>query len=141
MERSSGHGHKWSSEQAAELFQAMVDCLDQNRHVYFLSVDSGGHIIGCNHAMAHLLGLSSDEFQAESICNKLTESDAARLNERLSTAVVTNGQEAEAVVFESERCVPGIGDVFASQTNAEDDPGRASRCAARKRANAGFPVR
>jgi hypothetical protein len=58
-----------------------------------------------------------------------------------STTVVTNGQEAEAVVFESGRCVPGIGDVFASQTRAEGVPGRASRRAARKRANAGFPVR
>ena len=58
-----------------------------------------------------------------------------------STTVVTNGQEAEAVVFESGRCVPGIGDVFASQTRAEGDSGRASRRAARKRANAGFPVR
>jgi hypothetical protein len=59
----------------------------------------------------------------------------------LSTTVVTNEQEAEAVVYESERSVPGIGDVFASQTRAEGDSGRASRCAARKRANAGFPVR
>ena len=58
-----------------------------------------------------------------------------------STTVVTNEQEAEAVVYESERSVPGIGDVFASQTRAEGDSGRASRCAARKRANAGFPVR
>ena len=59
----------------------------------------------------------------------------------LSTTVVTNGQEAGTVVYESERSVPGIGDVFASQTRAEGDSGRASRCAARKRANAGFPVR
>ena len=59
----------------------------------------------------------------------------------LSTTVVTNGQRAGVVVFGSGRCVPGIGDVFASQTRAEGDSGRASRRAARKRANAGFPVR
>ncbi|MHB8390144.1 MAG: hypothetical protein ACYDBH_11245, partial [Acidobacteriaceae bacterium] len=40
----------------------------------------------------------------------------------LNTTVVTNGQRAEAVVFESGGCVPGIGDVFASQTSAEDVP-------------------
>jgi hypothetical protein len=44
-----------------------------------------------------------------------------------STAVVTDGQGAGAVAFESGTCVPGIGDVFASQTIAEDAPSRASR--------------
>jgi len=61
----------------------MADCLNRNRLVYFVSVDSGGRIIGCNDAMAHLLGLSQDEFQNENIWGKLTESDGVRLNERL----------------------------------------------------------
>jgi len=61
----------------------MVDCLNSNRHAYFVLADSDGRIIGCNHAMAHLLGLSPDEFQGESIWNKLTEADGARLHERL----------------------------------------------------------
>ncbi len=62
----------------------MADSLNSNPRAYFVSADFGGHIIGCNHAMAQLLGLSTDEFRNESIWDKLPESDGARLHERLT---------------------------------------------------------
>jgi len=61
----------------------MAGCVDRNRHVYVVSADSGGHITACNDAMGRLLGLSPDEFQDETIWNKLPESDGARLSQRL----------------------------------------------------------
>jgi signal transduction histidine kinase/FixJ family two-component response regulator/HPt (histidine-containing phosphotransfer) domain-containing protein len=70
----------WWGERSGESCQAFVDCLGHNLHVYLVSVDSAGRIIGCNHAMAHLLGLNSDECKAGNIRDSLTESDAARLS-------------------------------------------------------------
>jgi len=61
----------------------MADGLNHHRQAYLLAVDSGGGIIGCNDAMARLLGLSSDELGNESIGNMLVEPDHARLIERL----------------------------------------------------------
>jgi signal transduction histidine kinase/DNA-binding NarL/FixJ family response regulator len=69
----------------------MVDCLNRHRHAYFVSFDSSGHIVGCNDAMAHLLGLSPDQLENESIRDKLVESDGARLSERLRAADTGDG--------------------------------------------------
>jgi signal transduction histidine kinase/DNA-binding response OmpR family regulator len=71
------------ARRSSEVGQAMVDCLNRNRHVYFILVDSGGHIIECNDSMARLLGRSSETPQDESIWDSLTASDGARLKERL----------------------------------------------------------
>ncbi len=73
----------WWGEQADEVCRAILDCLVRNPHAYFLSADSQGRIIGYNDAMADLLRLSPDQDQNESLWDKLTVSDAARLNERL----------------------------------------------------------
>jgi signal transduction histidine kinase/FixJ family two-component response regulator len=72
-----------NSEWADELCQAVVGCLDSSRYACFLSADSGGCITACNDAMAHLLGLSSEQLVGESIWDLLTESDGGRLSERL----------------------------------------------------------
>ena len=61
----------------------MVECLNRNRQAYLISADSDGRIVGCNDAMANLLGLSRDEDKVESLWDKLTVADGARLNERL----------------------------------------------------------
>jgi signal transduction histidine kinase/DNA-binding NarL/FixJ family response regulator len=70
-------------EQASEYFRAMIECLDQCRSVYCISADSDGRIVGCNHPMAELLGLSPDGLENGNIWDKLTEADGARLRERL----------------------------------------------------------
>jgi PAS domain-containing protein len=82
-DRSSGQRQTWWGELGDEFCQAMVDGLNRHRQAYFVSVDSGGGIIGCNDAMADLLGLSPDEDRNESLWDKLTVSDAVRLNQRL----------------------------------------------------------
>jgi len=61
----------------------LLDGLDCVRHVYLALADSGGRIMGCNHAMAHLLGLGPGTFTDQQIWDKLTESDSLRLRERL----------------------------------------------------------
>jgi signal transduction histidine kinase/FixJ family two-component response regulator len=81
-ESSSAQKHACWREPAGQLCQALMDGLNRNRHAYLVSVDRDGHIVECNHAMAHLLGLKPDEFEGESIWNKLVESDGARLKER-----------------------------------------------------------
>jgi len=75
-------GPSWG-EQHAKLYRALNDCLNRNRHAYFISADAAGCITGCNDAMAHLLGLGSDEPQGETIWHKLPDSDGARLKARL----------------------------------------------------------
>jgi signal transduction histidine kinase len=82
-QRSSEQKHAWWGERGDEWCQAMVECLDRNRHTYLVCADSGGQIVGCNEAMARLLGLNSEEFKGGSIWDKLPESDGRRLNERL----------------------------------------------------------
>jgi signal transduction histidine kinase/CheY-like chemotaxis protein/HPt (histidine-containing phosphotransfer) domain-containing protein len=82
-QNSSAQGHDWWSERAGEVCQAMMDCLNRNTQAYLISADSDGRIAGCNDAMANLLGLSRDEDKVESIWDKLTAADGARLTERL----------------------------------------------------------
>ncbi len=85
-DRSSGQRQTWWGELVDECCQAMVDALNRHRQAYLVSADSDGHIIGCNDAMARLLGLSSDEFGDESIWDKLVEPDRVRINDRLKQA-------------------------------------------------------
>ncbi len=59
----------------------MVNCLDGNPDAYFISVDSGGRIAGCNRAMSLLLGLHPETLGRDRIWDKLTASDAARLKQ------------------------------------------------------------
>ncbi len=61
----------------------MVDCLNRNRQAYLISADSDGRIVGWNDAMANLLGLRRNEDKVESLWDKLTAADGARLKERL----------------------------------------------------------
>ncbi len=61
----------------------MVDCFNRNRQAYLISADPDGRIVGCNDAMADLLGLSRDKGKVESLWDKLTVADGARLRERL----------------------------------------------------------
>ena len=82
-ERSSEQRRTWLGERGDECCRAMVDCLDRHRQVYVVSVDSGGRIVGCNPAMALLLGQNLDEFKGGNIRDKLVESDARRLSELL----------------------------------------------------------
>ncbi|MBC7820392.1 MAG: response regulator [Planctomycetaceae bacterium] len=82
-DRSSGQRQTWWGELGEHFCQAMVDALNRHRQAYSLAVDSGGGIVGCNDAMARLLGLSSDEFGNESIWNMVVEPDHARLSEQL----------------------------------------------------------
>ncbi len=58
-----------------------------------------------------------------------------------STTVVIKYQGSKPFLSGSGRTGRGIDVAAASQTSAEDAPGSANRRAARKRANAGFPVR
>src|SRR5580658_5347972 len=78
----------WWRERDGEYCQAMVDCLNRNRYAYLVSADSAGRIIGYNDALAELLGLDPDQVKDESIWDKLVETDALRIKERLKAAQV-----------------------------------------------------
>ena len=69
----------------------MAGCVDRNRHVCVVSADSSGRITGYNDAMGRLLGLRPDDFQDECLWDKLPESDAARLRERLEQPQTGDG--------------------------------------------------
>ena len=86
-QHTSGHQHMGWGERLghppSEFGRAVIDCLNRHRHTYLISADSGGRITACNQAMARLLGLTSDEIRDQSIWDRLTVSDAARLKQRL----------------------------------------------------------
>jgi signal transduction histidine kinase/DNA-binding NarL/FixJ family response regulator len=90
-DRSSGQTQRWWGKLDGDSCQAMAEGLNCHRQAYVVSADSDGQIIGCNHAMARLLGLRPDEFRDESIWDKLVESDHARLNDRLKQADFSAG--------------------------------------------------
>jgi signal transduction histidine kinase/DNA-binding NarL/FixJ family response regulator len=82
-DRTPGQTQTWWGKLGDEFCQAMMDGLNRHRRAYFVSADSDGRIIGCNDAMARLLGLSADELRDESIWDMLVEPDHARLDQRL----------------------------------------------------------
>ena len=82
---------QWWGERAGEFCQAMADCLNRNRHCYFVAVDPSGHIAWCNNPMAQLVGLRPGEYQEETIWNKLVEADGVRLRERLNQSPPGDG--------------------------------------------------
>ena len=103
-DRSSGPRQEWWGGLGNEFCQAIGEALNRHRQIYFLSIDSAGGIVGCNDAMARLLGLGSDELGNKSVWNKLVEADHARLNERLKQA------EFSADPFLLNFVIPGSSD-------------------------------
>jgi len=82
-DRSSQPRHTWWGELRDEFCQAIADVLNHHRQAYFLALDSAGGIVGCNDAMARLLGLGSDGFGKDRIWDMVVEPDHIRLNERI----------------------------------------------------------
>lgn len=102
--RRPGSCGNWWSERADEFCQAIVDCLNHNRNLYCVFLDSSGTMVGYSEAVARLLGIDAGEGEGELIWNKLACADGDRLRELMSRS--TPGPDSVLLNFVSPEHLP-----------------------------------